>query len=137
MVDTCFFYSVLLIAVRFVRLSVAVCSTVKSASQRQKLLLKTFRIPRVGLESKFGFLHLRNNFCCFVDFRFCDFNSQDFNLFPVLLPFLPKGERTNRRYSTMKEFQKGILDNDKVISAENVQRMGEIIALCAAPLKRL
>ena len=31
----------------------------------------------------------------------------------------------------MKEFQKGVLDNDKVISAENVQRMGEIIALCA------
>lgn len=31
----------------------------------------------------------------------------------------------------MKEFQKGILDNDKVISAENVQRMGEVIALCA------
>ena len=30
----------------------------------------------------------------------------------------------------MKEFQKGILDNDKVISAENVQRMGEVIALC-------
>ena len=31
----------------------------------------------------------------------------------------------------MKEFQKGILDSDKVISAENVQRMGEVIALCA------
>ena len=31
----------------------------------------------------------------------------------------------------MKEFQKGILDNDKVISAENVQRMGEVFALCA------
>ena len=31
----------------------------------------------------------------------------------------------------MKEFQKGILDNDKVINAENVQRMGEVIALCA------
>lgn len=31
----------------------------------------------------------------------------------------------------MKEFQKGILDNDTVISAENVQRMGEVIALCA------
>lgn len=31
----------------------------------------------------------------------------------------------------MKEFQKGVLDNDKVISAENVQRMGEVIALCA------
>ena len=31
----------------------------------------------------------------------------------------------------MKEFQKGVLDNDKVISAENVQRMGEVLALCA------
>lgn len=31
----------------------------------------------------------------------------------------------------MKEFQKGALDNDRVISAENVQRMGEVIALCA------
>ena len=31
----------------------------------------------------------------------------------------------------MKEFQKGILDNERVITAENVQRMGEIIALCA------
>lgn len=31
----------------------------------------------------------------------------------------------------MKEFQNGILDNDRVISAENVQRMGEVIALCA------
>ena len=30
----------------------------------------------------------------------------------------------------MKEFQKGVLDNDMVISAENVQRMGEVIALC-------
>lgn len=29
----------------------------------------------------------------------------------------------------MKEFQKGILDNDRVIMAENVQRMGEVIAL--------
>lgn len=31
----------------------------------------------------------------------------------------------------MIEFQKGVLDNDRVISAENVQRMGEVIALCA------
>ncbi len=31
----------------------------------------------------------------------------------------------------MKEFQEGILDNDKVISVENVQRMGEVIALSA------
>lgn len=31
----------------------------------------------------------------------------------------------------MKEFQKGVLDNNRVISTENVQRMGEIIALCA------
>lgn len=31
----------------------------------------------------------------------------------------------------MKEFQKGILDNDRVITAENVQHMGEVIALCA------
>lgn len=30
----------------------------------------------------------------------------------------------------MKEFQKGILDNERVISAENIQRMGEVIALC-------
>ena len=30
----------------------------------------------------------------------------------------------------MKEFQKGILDNDKFITAENVQRMGEVVALC-------
>ena len=29
----------------------------------------------------------------------------------------------------MKEVSKGILDNDMVISAENVQKMGEIIAL--------
>ena len=31
----------------------------------------------------------------------------------------------------MKEFQKGVLDDDRVISAENVQRMGEVVALCA------
>ncbi len=31
----------------------------------------------------------------------------------------------------MKEVNKGILDNDMVISAENVQCMGEVIALCA------
>lgn len=31
----------------------------------------------------------------------------------------------------MKKVNKGILDNDRVISAENVQRMGEVIALCA------
>ena len=30
----------------------------------------------------------------------------------------------------MKGFQKGILDSDKVITAENVQRMGEVVALC-------
>lgn len=29
----------------------------------------------------------------------------------------------------MKRFQKGILDNDRIITVENVQRMGEIIAL--------
>lgn len=31
----------------------------------------------------------------------------------------------------MKEFQKGILDNDRVITEKNVQCMGEVIALCA------
>lgn len=31
----------------------------------------------------------------------------------------------------MKKVNEGILDNDRVISAENVQRMGEVIALCA------
>ena len=31
----------------------------------------------------------------------------------------------------MKEVNKGILDNDIVISAENIQKMGEVIALCA------
>lgn len=31
----------------------------------------------------------------------------------------------------MKEFQRGILDNDRVITENNVQRMGEVIALCA------
>lgn len=31
----------------------------------------------------------------------------------------------------MKEVNKGIWDNDTVISAENVQKMGEVIALCA------
>ena len=30
----------------------------------------------------------------------------------------------------MKEFQKGVLDNDRVITAKNAQRMGEVIALC-------
>lgn len=30
----------------------------------------------------------------------------------------------------MKEFQKGILDNERVISVENVQKIGEVIALC-------
>lgn len=29
----------------------------------------------------------------------------------------------------MKEVNKGILDNDMVISAENIQKMGEVIAL--------
>ena len=31
----------------------------------------------------------------------------------------------------MKKVNEGILDNDRVISAENVQRMGEVLALCA------
>jgi len=31
----------------------------------------------------------------------------------------------------MKEFKKGILDNDRVITENNMQRMGEVIALCA------
>ncbi len=43
---------------------------------------------------------------------------------------LPKGEENTSEVRKMKEFQKGILDNDKVISAENVQRMGKVIALC-------
>ena len=30
----------------------------------------------------------------------------------------------------MKKGNKGILDNDMVISAENIQKMGEVIALC-------
>ena len=30
----------------------------------------------------------------------------------------------------MKKFQKGVLDNDRVISVENIQRMGEVVALC-------
>ena len=30
----------------------------------------------------------------------------------------------------MKKVNEGILDNDRVISAENVQHMGEVIALC-------
>ncbi len=30
----------------------------------------------------------------------------------------------------MKEFQKDVLGNDKIISVENMQRMGEVIALC-------
>ena len=29
----------------------------------------------------------------------------------------------------MKEVEKGILDNDMVISSENIQKMGEVIAL--------
>ena len=37
----------------------------------------------------------------------------------------------------MKEVNKGILDNDVVISAENVQRMGEVIALCAIKTVRV
>lgn len=53
------------------------------------------------------------------------------NLFPVLLPLLPKGEENTSEVKKMKEFQKGVLDNDRVISAENVQRLGEVIALCA------
>lgn len=39
--------------------------------------------------------------------------------------------RINSEVKKMKKFQKGILDNDRVITAENVQRMGEVIALCA------
>lgn len=49
----------------------------------------------------------------------------------MLLPLLPKGEENTSEVRKMKEFQEGILDNDKVISVENVQRMGEVIALCA------
>ena len=43
---------------------------------------------------------------------------------------LPK-RRIHSEVKKMKEFQKGILDNDRVISVENVQRMGEVVALCA------
>ena len=43
---------------------------------------------------------------------------------------LPK-RRIHSEVKKMKEFQKGVLDNDRVITAENVQRMGEVIALCA------
>ena len=44
---------------------------------------------------------------------------------------LPKRRIHSEVKKKMKEFQKGVLDNDKVISIENVQRMGEVIALCA------
>ena len=61
-------------SLRFIRLSAPRCSTVKIGSKRDKLLLKTLIIPRVGLNKKFGFFYLRNKFSFFVDFRFCDFN---------------------------------------------------------------
>lgn len=64
----------------------------------------------------------------FVDFRQTNYKVKIVYLFPVLLPFSPKGE-VNRRYNTMKEVNKGILDNDMVISAENIQKIGEVIAL--------
>jgi hypothetical protein len=50
-------------------------------------------------------------------------------LFPVLLPFLPKGEKKIGGIKKMKEVNKGILDNDIVISVENIQKIGEVIAL--------
>ena len=53
-----------------------------------------------------------------------------YSFFFVLRLGLPK-RRIHSEVKKMKEFQKGVLDNDRVISAENVQRMGEVIALCA------
>lgn len=47
----------------------------------------------------------------------------------MLLPFLPKGEKKIGGIQEMKEVNKGILDNDVVISAENIQKIGEVIAL--------
>lgn len=44
-------------------------STEKIGSQREKLSLKTYKIPRVGLDKKLGsFFYLRNIFSFFVDF---------------------------------------------------------------------
>lgn len=41
-------------SLRFIRLSSPRCSTVKIGSKRDKLLLKIYRLPKVGLNIKFG-----------------------------------------------------------------------------------
>ena len=80
------------IPLRFFAFRLCRCSTVKSGSKREKLLLKTFILPRVELNYEFGsFFIYATILSLVVDFRFCDFNSHFTSTFSGATPSLPKG----------------------------------------------
>ena len=80
------------ILLRFFAFRLCRCSTVKSGSKREKLLLKTFILPRVELYFEFGFFFIYATILSLVvDFRFCDFNSHFTLTFSGATPSLPKG----------------------------------------------
>ena len=75
--DTTFLIGITIrVLLRFFAFRLCRCSTVKSGSKREKLLLKTFILPRVELNYEFGsFFIYATILSLVVDFRFCDFNS--------------------------------------------------------------
>ena len=86
------------ILLRFFAFRLCRCSTVKSGSKREKLLLKTFILPRVELNYEFGsFFIYATILSFFVDFGDCDFNSHLRLLFSVLLRLCRKANK-KRRY---------------------------------------
>ena len=82
------------VLLRFFAFHLCRCSTVKSGSKREKLLLKTLIIPRVGLNFEFGSFFIYATILSFVvDFRDCDFNSHLRLLFSVLLRLCRKANK--------------------------------------------
>ena len=66
--------------------------------------------------------------CFFVDFRFIYNNATDRNLFPVLSPFLLKGEENTSEVKKMKEKNDFSILKEE-ISQNNVLAMAELIAM--------
>ena len=82
------------VLLRFFAFRLCRCSTVKSGSKREKLLLKTLIIPRVRLAIEFGsFLFLRYFFVAGLTLGDCDFNSHLRLLFSVLLRLCRKANK--------------------------------------------
>ncbi len=70
----------------------------------------------------------------FVDFRVTDNKNKIFLSFLGATPFFAERREKIGGIQEMTEVNKGILDNDIVISTKNIQKMGEVIALTCISL---